>query len=261
MAAPSRTFEDIIKAEPSCVQGEPVVVFSSWGAAFQISAIRSNQINLAVHLDERVLHRKRSPVPSTTGVSPPRPRTTVPLDGPSAIPSHLTNEFVPSPAWLTREWPGILPPTISAPPQDFVRTLAVPVFVASNPMLANSVPRSIPTPPQRISETTVVAPLLESTAQRACSFGPDNRSGSSAPCWPPGAEPSAILVDVPAAVPAALGVLLSLPVASSDSPWGAPARKPARLRFAIGHSELLPLPAGEGLPALPPTASEHPVFP
>src|SRR5215469_1388697 len=109
MAAPSRTFEDIIKAEPSCVQGEPVVVFSSWGAAFQISAIRSNQINLAVHLDERVLHRKRSPVPSTTGVSPPRPRTTVPLDGPSAIPSHLTNEFAPSPAWPTREWPGILP--------------------------------------------------------------------------------------------------------------------------------------------------------
>jgi len=89
---------------------------------------------------------RRDHVASETLPSPPRQpvfgrvvRRIAPLDGRSVIPSRPTNGFAPGIAVPTLEWPGILPPAISAPWLDFVRRLAVSVFAAPNPTRTNSV--------------------------------------------------------------------------------------------------------------------------
>src|SRR5580658_8343133 len=155
----------------------------------------------------------------------------------------------------------ILPPAISVPRPDFVRTLGAPASVGSIPRLASSVPPSTPKPADRIFATTILARLPGSTAQRASSTGPGNRSEYGAPPWR--------LDGVPSAKPEAVhAVVLSAPHArrfpqapSSGSPSLALPRKPLPPRFAKDLSRRPGQLAGEGLLGLLPAASEHPVFP
>src|SRR5713101_7098742 len=60
----------------------------------------------------------------------------------------------------------ILPPAISVPRLDFVRTLGAPASVGSDPRRANSAPPSTPKPADRTFATATLAPLPWSIAQR-----------------------------------------------------------------------------------------------
>src|SRR6266404_5598513 len=155
----------------------------------------------------------------------------------------------------------ILPPTISVPPSDSVRTLVAPVSAGSDPRLANSVPPSTPKPAHQIFATATLAPLPWSTTQRASSTDPGIRCEGGAPWWLLDAVPIAkpeVVLDVVLSAP---GVLRVPPSPSSGSPYLELLRKLEPPQFAKDPSELPQRLAGEGLPELPPATSEHLGFP
>src|SRR5271169_6136093 len=155
----------------------------------------------------------------------------------------------------------ILPPTISVPQPDFVRTLVAPASAGSDPRRANSVPPSTPKPADRTFATATLAPLPWSTAQRASSTGPGNHSKCGAPSWLLDAAPIAKPEVVRDAVLSAPGVRRVPQVPTNGSPYLALPRKPEPPPFAEDPSERPPRLVGEGLLALLRTASGHPVFP